>query len=412
MPNAFFRCSTVTRLPLFFFTIMALVSVDVHAQQAYIYLNEPDLIVVQQQIATGNSWYTDAYKKLLKASDALVAMDPNPVTKKTVMPPSGDRHDYLSLAPYAWPDTTKPDGLPWLTRDGEINPLTRGDNTDQVRLGKLWDALDHLALALYYSNDKRYAEKALSLIDVWFVDAATRVNPNINFGQGVPGVNTGRPAGVIEWTGITKVITMMQVLEQKSLMRLATKNAFDNWLTQYADWLTTSEIGIRESGQMNNHGTWYDYQLIGILRYLGRNDEAKQQALETKNRIAGQIMPDGAMPQELRRTKSVYYSEMNLRAFTLLAMMTIPLGVDLWGFQNHDGSGIQQAYAFLRPFANKAKDWVGKQITPGGVEAAINTRLQPLFVMTNSLFALPKLNADVHAAEGLSYIQRLTFPIK
>src|ERR1043165_5954863 len=44
------------------------------------------------------------------------------VTTKGVTPPSGDKHDYMSQAPYFWPDPTKKDGLPYIRRDGERNP--------------------------------------------------------------------------------------------------------------------------------------------------------------------------------------------------------------------------------------------------------------------------------------------------
>ena len=41
------------------------------------------------------------------------------VTSKGVVPPSGDKHDYMSQAPYFWPDPTKKDGLPYIRKDGE-----------------------------------------------------------------------------------------------------------------------------------------------------------------------------------------------------------------------------------------------------------------------------------------------------
>ena len=41
---------------------------------------------------------------------------------KGELPPSGDIHDYLSLAPYRWPDPSKKDGLPYIGRDGRPNP--------------------------------------------------------------------------------------------------------------------------------------------------------------------------------------------------------------------------------------------------------------------------------------------------
>jgi hypothetical protein len=59
---------------------------------------------------------------LFDAADKALREKPFSVVEKTTLPPSGDRHDYLSLAPYAWPDPRRPSGLPYLIRDGEINP--------------------------------------------------------------------------------------------------------------------------------------------------------------------------------------------------------------------------------------------------------------------------------------------------
>ncbi|MCU0469106.1 MAG: alginate lyase family protein, partial [Arcicella sp.] len=44
------------------------------------------------------------------------------VTHKKQVPPSGDKHDYMSMGPYWWPDPTKPNGLPYIRKDGQVNP--------------------------------------------------------------------------------------------------------------------------------------------------------------------------------------------------------------------------------------------------------------------------------------------------
>ncbi len=48
-----------------------------------------------------------------EAEKALKAL-PMSVTQKERTAPSGDKHDYLSLAPYWWPDPKTKDGLPYL----------------------------------------------------------------------------------------------------------------------------------------------------------------------------------------------------------------------------------------------------------------------------------------------------------
>ena len=77
-----------------------------------------------------------AYKELLKNADALLNYKPVSVMDKTALPPSGSKHDYMSIGPYWWPDTTKPDGLPYIRKDGEVNPEVK-DYQDKNNMPKL-----------------------------------------------------------------------------------------------------------------------------------------------------------------------------------------------------------------------------------------------------------------------------------
>jgi len=61
-----------------------------------------------------------ALKNLRVAADAALQNEPYSVTHKTIEPPSGDKHDYLSFSRYWWPDPKKPDGLPYIRKDGGV----------------------------------------------------------------------------------------------------------------------------------------------------------------------------------------------------------------------------------------------------------------------------------------------------
>src|SRR5687768_10053949 len=80
------------------------------------------VIETKRQIASGNKAYAAALEKL--ENDARKALEGGTfsVVTKSVTPPSGDKHDYMSQAPYFWADPEKKDGLPYIRRDGERNP--------------------------------------------------------------------------------------------------------------------------------------------------------------------------------------------------------------------------------------------------------------------------------------------------
>src|SRR5262245_25007973 len=74
-------------------TVFALNRESLATNKALVKKNDPKLMA--------------AYKQLIKDADKALQFGPVSVMEKKNMPPSGDKHDYMSLAPYHWPDPTK-----------------------------------------------------------------------------------------------------------------------------------------------------------------------------------------------------------------------------------------------------------------------------------------------------------------
>ena len=369
------------------------------------------LNAVRAEIAKGNSFFVSAYNSLISDANKELTKDANPVTNKTQVPPSGIMNDYLSLAPYWWPNPDTEDGLPWVWRDGEVNPLTRGDNTDLVRLRNFLNAMELLSFAYYFTDDEKYSDKAIDLLNIWLVNSETRVNPHANFAQGIPGINTGRQIGIIEFSSVYKVIVAMQMMDKKGVLPTATKIGVNDWLSEWSIWLRTSDFGIQESNMGNNHGTKYDFQVLGLLLYEGNTADAIKLVNDFKTkRIASQIEPDGSQPSELSRTRSVTYSTMNLWGFTQVAQMGWQVGIDLWGFETSDGRSIRQAYDFLLPYVLGKDTWEWEQITHNGPEEALRRFTKPLFSRAGTVFREDLIAQSENAGNGLSYLDKLCYP--
>lgn len=314
-------------------------------------------------IKNGDKQSVENYNKLLAKADNLLKVDGFSVTNKTGVPPSKDKHDYMSIGPYWWPNAKTENGLPYIRKDGEINPDTRNNFTDFVEKKNFISAVKTLKDAFFYSDDKKYANKNLELINTWFLDESTKMNPNVNFGQYVPGKSEGRCFGIIEFDGLIEVVEFLELAKDKTILDKQTEKGMFSWFTAYSDWLQNSKLGIEESTRKNNHATHYDVQLLSILVYLNKTEEVKKHlSTITKARVFSQIKPDGRQPLELKRTKSFSYSVMNLHGFLELARLGQKVGVNLWGMESEDGRSIKKGYEYMLPYLTKQKEWQYKQI--------------------------------------------------
>jgi hypothetical protein len=292
-----------------------------------------------------------------------LAIAPMSVMDKAVTPPSGDKHDYVSQAPYWWPDPTKPDGKPYIRKDGERNPEINAI-TDRDNLGRLGDAVTTLALAYAYTGREEYATHAARLTRAWFVDPATRMNPHLRYGQYVPGINEGRGIGIIETRNLPELLDAILLISSSPAWTKGDEGGLQAWMRAYLAWLIDSPHGREEAKNGNNHETWYDVQVASLALYTGQADVARRTIEGAKARIAAQFEPDGRQPRELERTRSWHYSQFNLVAFMDLATLGTRVGVDLWTYRTADGRSIRQGVDYLVPYAIGERKWPFDQITP------------------------------------------------
>lgn len=317
------------------------------------FLIKPGILVEHKQaIQSGDEPLKQALSLLVTDAEKTLSNGPYSVTYKTKLPPSGDKHDYMSVGPYWWPDTTKADGLPYIRKDGVTNP-ERHAIEDAEFFKNLCRDIRLLALAYYYTTNERYAEKAVSLLRVWFLDAATRMNPNLNYGQAIPGITDGRGIGLIDTRASVYLIDGIQLLKDSQSLTASDYEGLQHWYAQFLDWMTTSSVGLDEADEHNNHGTYYDIQTVSTALFIGQTERAARMLEEqTKARIESQFMTDGSQPHELARTQSWGYSQMNLSGFFELAALAENVQIDLWNYVSPGGKSIQKAYLWMLPYAD------------------------------------------------------------
>jgi len=334
-----------------------------------------DALVISKDLLGKNTKYDIPFKQLVEEADLLLKMKPLSVLDKSLVAASGDKHDYYSLATYWWPDPSKPNGLPYIRHDGERNPeIFKGTDFNELIL--VSNSVETLSLAYWYTGNEIYAAKATQLLNCWFINPATRMNPNLQYAQAIKGLNDGRGIGIIETHYLVPLVDGLALIEGSSSYTESDKNAMHAWLDKFYIWLTTSKNGLDEKAAKNNHGTWWDVQAVDFALAVGRVNEAKTILEEAKiKRIALQIEPDGRQPLELERTNSLNYSIFNLEALTTLARLGERVNVDLWKFTTQDGRNISKALSYVAPFADTSKKWPKEDL-----HEAKRERIFPLLV--------------------------------
>lgn len=306
-----------------------------------------------------------AYAAVVKRADAALAGPTYTVVDKTRTPPSGDKHDYISMGPYWWPDPTKPNGEPYLRRDGEFNPERSTDAFDVSDLDAMSASVEALSLAYYFTDDARYATKAAQLLRVWFLDPATRMNPNTKYAQGVPGRTTGRAEGVLDTYRLLRVIEGVGLLAPSKALSDTDQKGLERWFADYTAWMRTDPNGREEQAAANNHGIWFDYQLAGFSLFARQDAVARQVVAEAgARRIKSQVAPDGSLPLELTRTRALHYSYFALEALVGTAQFGRCVELDLWRYQSVDGRGLRAAFDFLAPYVGQEASFPYPELKP------------------------------------------------
>lgn len=364
-------------------------------------VQEPELLVLEGKLLarakvrtdTGDPLLQPALDKLRAEAEAALAEGPFTVVNEST-PPSGDPHDYTSVGPYWWPDPKQPDGLPYIRRDGEVNPDYHA--FDNVPLSGMCSAVNTLALAWYFTAEERYAERAALLLRTFFLDEATRMNPNLNFGQAIPGRVVGRGIGIIDTTNLIDLTDSVLLLRRSEAWTPEDHAALQAWFGDYLKWLLESPNGKDERRQHNNHGTWYDAQVAAYALFVGQEDVARDVlSAVPENRIATHIKPDGSQPHELARTKSFSYSIFNLGGFFDMAALGRHVGVDLWQAEPADAGDLRDALDWLVEHTLGGKEWTHQQL--GGVDA---TKLAPLLRRATHAYDEPHYGVLAANLEG------------
>jgi hypothetical protein len=299
-----------------------------------------------------------AYEKPRIEHVAEAALRHEPKTIVTAVNPrsAGGPHDFSSEGDYWWPDPKNPDA-PYIQRDGLSNP----NNFVAHRQLLLDFARDFGALSAAYkvTGEERYAVAAARQLDAWFVNPATRMNPNLLYAQAIKGRSTGRSIGVIDTLHLAEVALGVEALRGSRALTKDEEAAVVGWFRDYLHWIRTHPYGVEESKAENNHGTCWTLQAACFAHLVGDTDVLAECRRRLKEiHLPKQMAADGSFPQELRRTKPYGYSIFNLDVMTALGQVLSTPQENLLTWTLPDGRSLAKGVAFLAPYLADKQAWL------------------------------------------------------
>lgn len=269
---------------------------------------EKELYQIRQKLSK------ESIRQLKKFAEEALSIPLQSITFKSKMIIVNDKHEYESFSIYAWPDTTKESGLPYIKKDGYQNPdHLKGD---KLALRKVSYAVYYLGLMYYLTKEEKYYTRMTEQLECFFINEETKMNPNLNHGQAMPGLNDGQRGGIIDFAvSFGYSLSILDGLKGKGLLKPELTKGLKAWLQSLKVWLLTSRFGHEMAECSNNHALVYDYLLLVISEFLDDFYHLTLIRQRYVSRMENQILENGFMPQEMKRVNSRNYYVMNLKLF-------------------------------------------------------------------------------------------------
>jgi|GEM_PF-2977936 len=311
-------------------------------------VDQNEINTVKEKIALNKEPWASAYTDLIERANNW--LNQSPLSVRT----AGTTHDwiYYSEAPYAgWLRTgNSPCGKDYC--DGQYNP--DADREDYKAAMKMGDAVRDLGMAYAFNGDTDYADKAIELINAWFVNESTKMRPNYPVWQSyielfitMPGAFYG--ADLIwhydGWNG-------------------ADKQAFLDWVREFAN-KTKNLAGMTDPVGVNANN-FVDWRLVSLsaMAVLLEDQSLMDYVYDyAKKTLVHQVREDGSLPHEYGRTSGLSYSSYAVNAFLQVAEVLRHQNIDLYNYKGVNGKGnFKNMIDWIAPYMAEPSTWPHQQI--------------------------------------------------
>ncbi len=352
-------------LPLLFascYSAVPMIRTDNFSKSGFIIADGNRMQESKALYQAGDSDISALVLDLVKSAENAMKNDIVSVTDNDHIPPSGNIHDYYSLAVYWWPNKLFSGGKPYIMKDGKMNPEYL--EYDLPLMIKMSSDFFSLSLAFFYTENNDYALRAAEILRHWFIDPETAMNPNLEYAQAIPGICSGTGTGIIESVSFPlKIIDGITLMKKSSVLTDYEFSTLKNWFGDFLEWLVNSGHGREQALRKNNLGTYYWMEVLTISLFINDQNTAEKAIQKAARLIQWQIKTDGSQPAELRRTKSFDYSVYNLEGWFYLAAAAENLGYNFWEYEPRKGCSIESGLEYLAVYLENGKKWPYRKIS-------------------------------------------------
>jgi len=316
---------------------------------------DEEIIVAEQHTASVPNLIEVESSRILSKSKVYVNQLPRTVTSDIAERSAGGKHDFYSEGDYWWPDPSNP-SAPYVRRDGLSNPSNF--IAHRRSLMQFSEITATLTSAYIITNDLQYFEKVRLHLLAWFVNADTRMNPNLLYGQAIKGRHTGRSIGIIDTIHLVEVAQSILYFAERGLLPSKELKIIKAWFSEYLEWLNTHEYGIKEKHHPNNHGITWSMQASVFARLVGDMQTLKWVREQFKKVYIAQMMnAEGGFDAELARTKPYGYSLFVIDALAAVAEIASSDQDNLWDYVSENGRSMRLAMNFIVPYIQRKENW-------------------------------------------------------
>lgn len=352
-------------LPIVLAILMVWINGYSQSKPKTIQLDANILIKSKKELSSGSLPHKKAVEELKEKANRILKKPPYTIVNKSFVPPSGSKHDYLSLAPYWWPDHSKLDGLPYIHKDGKTNPEANETKDKDYVIGLSRDVYV-LGLAYFFTEEEQYAAKAEELLNAFFINKETSMHPNLNYAHAKRGIVDGQVTGLIETIHFVDLLDGVQLLDGSKGWTLKDQELLESWFSHFLAWMMNSRVGKEGAKAPNNIGTYYDLQIITYALFTQDTILARSYIKnKTVKRIYDQFSTDGSQPYELKRPRSWTYSIKNLNGWLSIARVSEKAGINLWYYKRGEKEILREGILWLLPYASGEKEWQYKELSSG-----------------------------------------------